>query len=130
MAAAAGAEAQLDGCRRKQAQADSAGMQIYARAVLLSAAKRCRCMHVALIAACAPLTMAEECTSRKRNYFFFLSPPQKKKCRRKKGGFGQFCGTRKESDGGKASPLALFLSLSVVRRDIRVVESAREPCLH
>ena len=112
-------------------------MQIYARAVLLSAAKRCRCMHVALIAACAPLTMAEECTSRKRSNFFFLSPPQKKN---KIGGFPEkeknFQGwfrailRDKESDGGKASPLALFLSLSVVRRDIRVVESAREPCLH
>ena len=73
-------------------------MQIYARAVLLSAAKRCRCMHVALIAACAPLTMAEECTSRKRSNFFFLSPPQKKNKiggfpeKEKKGGLGNFAG--------------------------------------
>ena len=52
-------------------------MQKYARANLLSAAKRCRCMHVALIAACAPLTMTEECTSRMRVCFFFLSFPQK-----------------------------------------------------
>ena len=80
-------------------------MQRYARAVLLSAAKRCRCMHVALIAACAPLTMAEECTSRKRSTFFFLSPPQKKNKiggfpeKEKKGGFGQFCGTRRAMVG-------------------------------
>ena len=108
-------------------------MQIYARAVLLSAAKRCRCMHVALIAACAPLTIAEECTSKKRNTFSFCLPRKRKKQRGRKRKEGWFSILRDEEEnlyGGKASLLALFLSLSVVRRDIRAVESAREPCLY
>ena len=79
-------------------------MQRYARAVLLSAAKRCRCMHVALIAACAPLTIAEECTSKKRNTFSFCLPRKRKKQRGRKRKEGWFSILRDEEEnlyGGK-----------------------------